>query len=139
MHHDSVHHSDPIVAHLALSGNQIVVAKYRAFAHRDCCNAIRTCKKVHWTIRAYLAQIEPGWGAWNSAEDAMPNFEINYAQDGKLIEKLSFCCETPMQAKVMAHAMKSHPFAEIEVWLDDTLVYERPQLPTRAELRRTAA
>jgi hypothetical protein len=69
----------------------------------------------------------------------MPNFEINYAQDGKLIEKLSFVCDTPMQAKVMAHAMKSHPFARIEVWLDDALVYERPQLPTAVELRRPAA
>lgn len=68
-------------------------------------------------------------------EDAMPSFEINYAQDGKLVEKLSVLCATPMQAKVLAHAMKSHPFAEIEVWLEDSLVYERPQLPQRGELR----
>lgn len=68
-------------------------------------------------------------------EDTMPSFEINYAQDGKLVEKLSVLCATPMQAKVMAHAMKSHPFAEIEVWLEDALVYERPQLPQRGELR----
>jgi len=74
-------------------------------------------------------------GIDSSREDAVPNFEINYAQDGRLVEKLSFYCATPMQAKVMAHAMKSHPFAEIEVWLEDSLVYERPQLPAREELR----
>jgi hypothetical protein len=75
----------------------------------------------------------------SSTEDAVPSFEINYAQDGRLVEKLSFFCATPTQAKVMAHAMKSHPFAEIEVWLDDALVYARPQLPTSGELRRSAA
>ncbi len=69
----------------------------------------------------------------------MPNFEINYAQDGKLVEKLSVNCATPMHAKIMAHAMKSHPFSEIEVWLEDALVYTRPQLPSSSELRRTAA
>ena len=69
----------------------------------------------------------------------MPNFEINYAQDGRLVEKLSFCCATPMQAKIMAHAMKSHPFAQIEVWLEDSLVYERPQLADRDRRRPAAA
>jgi hypothetical protein len=31
-----------------------------------------------------------------------------------------------LHAKVMAHAMKASPAAEIEVWLGDALVYERP-------------
>jgi hypothetical protein len=63
-----------------------------------------------------------------STEDAMPSFEIYYRDsDGTLVEKLSVQCATPMKAKVMAHAMRAHPFAEIEVWQGDALVYERPE------------
>jgi hypothetical protein len=57
----------------------------------------------------------------------MPSFEIYYReQDGTLVEKFSVHCASPMHAKVMAHAMKASPAAEIEVWLGDALVYERP-------------
>ena len=57
----------------------------------------------------------------------MPSFEIYYReQDGTLVEKFSVHCASPMHAKVMAHAMKTTPRAEIEVWLGDDLVYERP-------------
>lgn len=57
----------------------------------------------------------------------MPSFEIYYRdRDGVLVEKLSVRCATPMQAKIMAHAMKVRPFTEIEVWEDDALVYQRP-------------
>jgi len=57
----------------------------------------------------------------------MPSFEIYYReQDGTLVEKFSVNCASPMHAKVMAHAMKASPAAEIEVWLGDALVYERP-------------
>lgn len=60
----------------------------------------------------------------------MPNFEIYYRNsEGKLVEKFSVRCATPLQAKVMAHAMKAYPFAEIEIWQDDALVYERPERP----------
>ncbi len=58
----------------------------------------------------------------------MPNYEIFYRDcDGKLVEKFSFRCATPMQAKIMAHAMKARPFTMIEVWHGDRLVYERPE------------
>ncbi len=58
----------------------------------------------------------------------MPSFEIYYReQDGKLVEKFSVDCASPMHAKVMAHAMKARPHTEIEVWLGDALVYERPE------------
>jgi hypothetical protein len=57
----------------------------------------------------------------------MPSFEIYYReQDGTLVEKFSVHCASQTQAKVMAHAMKASPSAEIEVWLEDRLVYERP-------------
>jgi hypothetical protein len=57
----------------------------------------------------------------------MPSFEIYYReQDGTLVEKFSVHCASHTQAKVMAHAMKARPAAEIEVWLEDCLVYERP-------------
>jgi hypothetical protein len=62
-----------------------------------------------------------------SKETPMPSFEIYYReQDGTLVEKFSVHCATPMHAKVMAHAMKVRPTAEIEVWQGDALVYERP-------------
>jgi hypothetical protein len=60
-------------------------------------------------------------------ENGMPSFEIYYReQDGTLVEKFSVHCSSPTKAKVMAHAMKVYPYAEIEVWLDDMLVYEQP-------------
>ena len=67
----------------------------------------------------------------------MPSFEIYYReQDGKLVEKLSVHCATPKHAKVMAHAMKARPATEIEVWLGDALIYERPRRdPSDAESR----
>lgn len=57
----------------------------------------------------------------------MPSYEIYYReQDGKLVEKFSVHCASPIHAKVMAHAMKTRPSTEIEVWQGDALVYERP-------------
>ena len=57
----------------------------------------------------------------------MPSFEIYYReQDGRLVEKFSVRCASPLKAKIMAHAMKIHPRAEIEIWEGDALVYERP-------------
>ena len=70
----------------------------------------------------------------------MPSFEIYYRDhDGTLIEKFAVHCASPMQAKIMAHAMKARPFAEIEIWQGDTLVYERPERPVCAEFRHHAA
>jgi hypothetical protein len=64
----------------------------------------------------------------------MPSFEIYYRQqDGTLVEKLAVSCESPLHAKVMAHAMRTTPHAEIEIWLGDALVYERPEKPLFAE------
>jgi hypothetical protein len=66
----------------------------------------------------------------------MPSFEIYYReQDGRLVEKFSVDCASPLKAKIMAHAMKAHPGTEIEVWLGDALVYERP-LRYAVEVRR---
>lgn len=63
-----------------------------------------------------------------SKEDAVPSYEIYYReQDGTLVEKFSVECATPMQAKIMSHAMKARPHAEIEVWQGEALVYERPE------------
>ncbi len=57
----------------------------------------------------------------------MLDFEIHYRDPkGALLDKLSVSCATPMHAKILAHAMKTRPFGEIEVWLGDRLVYERP-------------
>jgi hypothetical protein len=73
-------------------------------------------------------------------EDAMPSFEIYYRdRDGTLVEKFSFRCATPMQAKIMAHAMKARPFTEIEVWQGDALVYERPERRRTAEVASRGA
>jgi len=67
----------------------------------------------------------------------MPSYEIYYReQDGTLVEKFSVHCATPMHAKVLAHAMKTRPATEIEVWLGDSLVYERPY---RSVLEREGA
>jgi hypothetical protein len=58
----------------------------------------------------------------------MPDFEIYYRDpEGALVEKFSVRCATPMQAKIMSHAMKARAFTQIEVWQDDTLVYQRPE------------
>lgn len=58
----------------------------------------------------------------------MPNFEIYYReQDGTLVEKFSVHCATTTHAKIMAHAMKARSDAQIEVWLEDSLVYARPE------------
>ena len=57
----------------------------------------------------------------------MPSFEIYYReQDGRLVEKFSVRCASPLKAKIMAHAMKFHPSSEIEIWQGDLLIYERP-------------
>lgn len=70
----------------------------------------------------------------------MPNFEIYYrAPNGKLIEKFSVDCASSMQAKIMAHAMNARPFAEIEVWQEDALVYERPERRPPGGERRDVA
>ncbi|MGB8364021.1 MAG: hypothetical protein ACLQUZ_16130 [Rhizomicrobium sp.] len=76
----------------------------------------------------------------DSKENAMPSYEISYRDlDGNLVEKFSVSCATPMQAKIMAHAMKAQPFTMIEVWQGDCLVYERPErLLSDIAMRRTA-
>jgi hypothetical protein len=60
----------------------------------------------------------------------VPDYDICYReQDGTLVEKFSVRCATPMQAKILAHAMKTRPFSEIEVWDGEALVYARPEFP----------
>ncbi len=58
----------------------------------------------------------------------MQCYDVQYLDlYGKLVDKFSICCDTVVQAKIMAHALKAHPFGQIEVWQGDALVYERPE------------
>ncbi|GAA0567202.1 hypothetical protein [Rhizomicrobium electricum] len=58
----------------------------------------------------------------------MPNYDIRYlAEDGSVKAKIATECANDMQAKVLAHAMKTAGSKRIEVWDGPTLVYERPE------------
>jgi hypothetical protein len=58
----------------------------------------------------------------------MPNYDIRYlAEDGSVKAKIATECANDMQAKVLAHAMKTAGSKRIEVWDGPTLVYARPE------------
>ncbi len=60
----------------------------------------------------------------------MPDYEICYLKDdGSLAGKFAASCDTEMQAKILAHAMKLDPSHRIEVWDGSALVYRRPEPP----------
>lgn len=57
----------------------------------------------------------------------MPNYDIRYLDDaGTVKAKIATECENDMQAKVLAHALKTAGSKRIEVWDGPTLVYARP-------------
>ena len=63
----------------------------------------------------------------------MPNYDIRYLdEDGSLKAKIVYECTNDIQAKVLAHAMKTAGSKRIEVWDGPTLVYERPERYARA-------
>ena len=63
----------------------------------------------------------------------MPNYDIRYLDDaGTVKAKIATECENDMQAKVLAHALKTAGSKRIEVWDGPTLVYERPERYARA-------
>jgi hypothetical protein len=58
----------------------------------------------------------------------MPDYEICYLKtDGSLAGKFAAHCETEMQAKILAHAMRLEDTRRIEVWNGADLVYQRPE------------
>ena len=58
----------------------------------------------------------------------MPAYEIHYRHDdGTLSAKIETNCASDKEAKIFAHAMKMDGVRHLEVWLGDTLIYERPQ------------
>ena len=58
----------------------------------------------------------------------MPDYEICYLKnDGTLAGKFAASCDSEMQAKILAHAMKLDPAHRIEVWDGSALVYQRPE------------
>lgn len=58
----------------------------------------------------------------------MPTFDFCYLHaDGSLACTLAACCADEKQAKVFAHAMKLSDTKRFEVWLDERLVYSRPE------------
>ena len=60
----------------------------------------------------------------------MPDYEICYLKnDGSLAGKFAASCETEMQAKILAHAMRLDTARRIEVWDGNQLVYQRPESP----------
>ena len=60
----------------------------------------------------------------------MPVYDICYLhQSGALNSQYSAICESDMQAKTLAHAMKQPDFKRFEVWTGEALVYQRPQHP----------
>jgi len=62
----------------------------------------------------------------------MPDYEICYLKnDGTLAGKFAASCDSEMQAKILAHAMKLDPAHRIEVWNGASLVYQRPEQTTR--------
>jgi len=62
----------------------------------------------------------------------MPDYEICYLKDdGSLAGKFAASCNSEMQAKILAHAMKLEPSHRIEVWDGTSLVYRRPEQAAR--------
>jgi len=60
----------------------------------------------------------------------MPNYEICYLhEDGTLAGKFAAHCDTDMQAKIFAHAMRLDTAPRIEVWSESRLIYQRPGQP----------
>jgi len=60
----------------------------------------------------------------------MPNYEICYLhEDGSLAGKFAANCDTDMQAKIFAHAMRLDDARQIEVWSESKLIYRRPEQP----------
>jgi hypothetical protein len=63
-------------------------------------------------------------------EMLMPDYEICYLhEDGSLAGKFAAHCETDMQAKIFAHAMRLEKARGMEVWTDSRLIYRRPGDP----------
>jgi hypothetical protein len=57
----------------------------------------------------------------------MPNYDIRYlGDDGSLKASIAYECSNDIQAKVLAHALKTAEAKRIEVWDGTTLVYQRP-------------
>jgi len=58
----------------------------------------------------------------------VPSFQFCYLHaDGSLAGTLAACCADEKQAKVFAHAMRLPDAKRFEVWLDERLVYARPE------------
>jgi hypothetical protein len=63
----------------------------------------------------------------DEGEAFMPSYEICYLNnDGSLAGKFAATCETQMQAKILAHAMRLDSARGIEVWDGSELIYRRP-------------
>jgi hypothetical protein len=63
-------------------------------------------------------------------ETIMPDYEICYLhEDGSLAGKFAAHCDTDMQAKIFAHAMRLDNARQIEVWTETRLIYRRPGEP----------
>jgi hypothetical protein len=59
----------------------------------------------------------------------MLKYEICYLNDdGSLACSMAAMCRDDLHAKVLAHAMKFAACRRFEVWRDQRVVYERPQL-----------
>ena len=57
----------------------------------------------------------------------MRTFEIRYVDsDGNLIGAIFTSQPGARQASVFAHAMTLRPYERLEVWENDTLIYQRP-------------
>lgn len=57
----------------------------------------------------------------------MPSYELRYLDaDGSLKATIAAECANDIQAKVLAHAMKTDGTKRIEVWDGTHLVYSRP-------------
>lgn len=58
----------------------------------------------------------------------MPAYEICYLDDdGALACTFSVQFDSPMRAKILAHAMKPQGCHRIEIWQGKALVYQRPE------------
>ena len=57
----------------------------------------------------------------------MPVYDICYVNvDGVLSYKYSRTCQSDVEAKIFAHAMKDPNLRRLEVWSGETLIYQRP-------------
>ena len=67
-------------------------------------------------------------------EDEMRTYEIRYVDSvGNLIGAIFTSQAGGKQASVFAHAMTLRPYERMEVWEDDTLIYERPLRPLKSK------